>query len=572
MNGIDDSPDEEQKKSPPDDDAAPSSPLNHELRKTMQDLGQELANILEEKTGRPVLFRAMSFPPEEEPAKATAPHSAKTKNAILTFSYTPQEIKEHLDQFVIGQDEAKKALAIAVCDHYVHLKALLKDPSLAQEHYQKQNILLLGPSGVGKTYLIKTIAQLIGVPLVTADANRFTETGFVGANAEDLVRDLVQIAGGDLDLAQYGIIYLDEVDKIAGHYDASEISHRGVQNALLKLMEETDIDLLSGHDMLGQMQEFIEFQKSGKIGRKIINTKYILFIVSGAFAGLEDIIKRRCHLSTINLVSPTSSPSFAPPAAPSGVSPSSAHTSFTLRQKLEAQDLINYGLSPEFVGRLPIRVNCHELTATDYGQILRHSRGSILQQYRTSFAHYNIEIDFSSAAIDLMAQWAAQENTGARALVTIGDRMLREFKFILPSLPINYLVVTTSLMQQPQNYLSFLQKNPRAFDRLNFQEMVGRYATVFTQQHHLAIRFTPLALSFLYQYRRSRPPLAILIPKLLTVWQEEHLSPGLSSENIITPQWLQDSWELWHGHVPSADHLAPAIVRPSSTSPTMTLA
>ena len=558
MNGFDESNDEEQPKSPPRPAGPP--PLDKDLLKTVQDFGQELANMLEEKTGRPVMFRAVPFAPEPEQGPPSTSLS-KAQNTILAFSYTPQEIKEHLDQYVIGQDEAKKALAIAICDHYVHLKALLQDPSLAKEHYQKPNILLLGPSGVGKTYLIKTIAQLIGVPLVTADANRFTEAGFVGANAEDLVRDLVQMANGDLDLAKYGIIYLDEVDKIAGHHDASEISRRGVQNSLLKLMEETEIDLLSGHDMFGQMQELMEFQKTGKVGRKIINTKYMLFIVSGAFEGLDDIIKRRCHLSTINLVSPSSSSlshqNLTLPVKSTTPGSHPTHPVPSWRQKVIAQDLINYGLSPEFVGRLPVRVSCHELSAPDYSKILRYSRGSILQQYRTSFSHYHIEISFSAEAIDLMAAWAAQEKTGARALVTVGDRILREFKFILPSLPINYFVVTPNLMQQPQLYLDFLQKNPRAFDRINFQEIVGQSISAFNQSQHRSIHFTPEALSFLYQYRRARPPLEILIPKLLTVWQAEHPLPPEAKghekdkDELISPVWLRNSWELWHGQLTS---------------------
>ena len=424
MNGTDDAKDEAQTDPAPKRPSSP--PPDQDLLTVFQDLGHDLADFLERKTGAPVHIQTVALPHAAAPS-ASATTAAKTLASLLTFSYTPQEIKEHLDQFVIGQDEAKKALAIAICDHYGHLKALQNDPSLAQEHYQKQNILLLGPSGVGKTYLVKTIAQLIGVPFVKADANSFTETGFVGANAEDLVRDLVQMAGGNQDLAQYGIIYLDEIDKLAGRADASEISHRGVQNALLKLLEETEIDLMAGHDMLGQLQGMMEFQKSGKIERKVINTKYILFIVSGAFEGLTDIIKRRCHLSTINLVSPDASV----PAATTSPPPQTAAPS--LLQKVVAQDLVKFGLSPEFVGRLPIRVSCNDLTTADYARILRHSRGSILHQYRTSFANYQIEIYFTSAAIDLMAAWAAEEKTGARALVTSGDRILREFKFNAPT-------------------------------------------------------------------------------------------------------------------------------------------
>ena len=445
----------------------------------------------------------------------------------LIFNYTPQEIKEHLDEYVIGQDEAKKALAIGICEHYGRLKAIQEDPALAQEHYQKQNILLLGPSGVGKTYLVKTLAKLIGVPFVKADANRFTETGFVGANADDLIRDLVQIADGNIERAQYGIVYLDEADKLAGHQDASDIAHRGVQNALLKLMEDSEIDLLAGHDMASQLQSFMEFQKEGKVSRKIISTKYILFIVSGAFEGLADIIKRRCHLSTINLNSPALN----------------AATPATLYQQVTAQDLIKYGLGPEFVGRLPIRVACQDLTVEDYEQILRHSRGSILQQYRASFAAYSVEIHFTDKAIAAMALMAAAEKTGARALVTIMDRILRDFKFYLPSLPINYFVVTEGLLANPQFYLDFMRQHPLAFDRANFQEILGMALAAFNQQQHTTFRFAPATVAFLYHFRRPRPQLYLTATKILHLWQAQ-ATPG---RTVVTPTWAKAAWDEWHG-------------------------
>ncbi len=213
---------------------------------------------------------------------------------MLGFDLIPRQIKEHLDRFVIRQDEAKKALAIAVCDHYHHARYRLRlagtDPEAAKRvEFAKQNVIIVGPTGVGKTYLVKHIADLIGVPFVKADATKFSETGYVGGDVDDLVRELVRRADGDVELAQYGIIYLDEIDKIATASNVSgrDVSGRGVQTTLLKLMEETEVPVRNPQDMQSQMQAMFEMSRTGKSTRETINTRHILFIVSGAFSGLE---------------------------------------------------------------------------------------------------------------------------------------------------------------------------------------------------------------------------------------------------------------------------------------------
>lgn len=357
------------------------------------------------------------------------------------FKFTPREVKAHLDRFVIRQDEAKKVLAIAICDHYKHVKACFDGHFSPEDEYAKQNIILLGPTGVGKTYLIRKIAGLVGVPFVKADATKFSETGYVGGNVEDILRDLVTQAKGDVRKAELGLVYLDEVDKLASRAQGNlrDVNTRGVQFGLLRLMEETEVDLRSGPDLYAQLQAIMDMQR-GKSAHNKINTKHILFIVSGAFSGLEDIIERRLHQRTIGFQDFHSAPLSGAGAA-------------ELLSQASAEDLVSYGLEPEFVGRLPVRVACHSLTQSDYFRILTESKGSILHQYQRSFQAYGITLSFSEEALLELAARAARELTGARALLSHCEKVLRPFKFELPSTPLRELHVTRELLEDPEGHL-----------------------------------------------------------------------------------------------------------------------
>jgi len=229
--------------------------------------------------------------------------------STIRFDMKPAELHDYLDRFVIRQDSAKETLATKICTHFNRIRYMQERGTVDDAEgigRIKNNIVLIGPTGVGKTYLIKLIARKIGVPFVKGDATKFTETGYVGGDVEDLVRDLVQEADGDIDKAQYGIIYVDEIDKIASAANiiGIDVSRTGVQRNLLKPMEETEVDLKVAHDPVSLMEAAAHFQKTGKRLKRTINTHNILFIVSGAFNGLEDIVSRRLKTKGLGFGAP----------------------------------------------------------------------------------------------------------------------------------------------------------------------------------------------------------------------------------------------------------------------------
>jgi endopeptidase Clp ATP-binding regulatory subunit ClpX len=395
----------------------------------------------------------------------------------LDFHVKPQELIDHLDGFVVSQHRAKVILATKICTHFNRLR--LPDEGQEDVGRIKNNVLMIGPTGVGKTYLIRLIARHLGVPFVKADATKFSETGYVGGDVEDLVRELVHEAGGDIEMAEHGIIYLDEIDKIAasGRSAGPDVSGSGVQRNLLKLMEETDVDLKSPHDLSSQMETVIQMQRTGKAERKKVNTRDILFVVSGAFSGLEEIISRRLNRGNMGF-----HVSSDPTVDDSG-------DGRNLFRQARSQDLIEYGFESEFIGRLPVTAVLDELTRDDFLAILRSDNSSVILSKVRDFLAYDIELSFDDEALERLADMAIDECTGARGLVSAVEKVLLDYECRLPSLDVDHFTVTAEVVEHPG----------RALEEFIIDHSLRAWCSSFEKEHGIHITFTEQATTRLRQ-------------------------------------------------------------------------
>ena len=321
----------------------------------------------------------------------------------------PVEIKNFLDEYVIGQEDAKKVLAVAVYNHYKRVMAEKDDDGI---EVQKSNIIMIGPTGSGKTYLAQTLAKIINVPFAIADATTLTEAGYVGEDVENILLKLIQAADNDVERAQYGIIYIDEIDKIIKKGEnvsiTRDVSGEGVQQALLKIIEGTDASVPPQGGRKHPGQEMIH-----------INTSNILFICGGAFDGLEKIVEKRLNRKAIGFNAE--------------IAKKSAREIGEIFKEIIPQDLVKFGLIPEFVGRVPINVSLEGLDRDALVRILKEPKSALVKQYQKLFAYDDVQLTFEDDALEAIADQAFERKTGARGLRSIMEKVMMDVMYRIPS-------------------------------------------------------------------------------------------------------------------------------------------
>ena len=447
-----------------------------------KELEKEISAFLAKKFGANVKIVSPLVMTQETTLDQTKDAGKSRKK--INFDLKPEDLIAYLDQYVVKQDSAKAILATKICTHFNRIQRTLEsdDPIGNMVGRIKNNVLMIGPTGVGKTYVIKLIADKIGVPFVKGDATKFSETGYVGGDVEDLVRDLVREADDDIELAQFGIVYIDEIDKIASSRNliGADVSRTGVQRALLKPMEETEVDLKVPHDPISMIQEIDQYRKTGQRDKRSVNTANILFIMSGAFSDLAPIIEKRLSKQGIGF----------------GAHIRKSTEQIDILKHIRSEDLIEFGFESEFVGRLPVRAVFEHLTEDNLYQILKNPNNPVILGKKLDFAAYDIEVKFEDQLLRTLAGHAFDENTGARGLVSAVEKALLDFERKLPSAVINKFPATMDINTNPEVFLKTItdrsqqQETNQLFDRLLQQEKEIIKEYLKENQKHLAEKYS----------------------------------------------------------------------------------
>ena len=367
---------------------------------------------------------------------------------------TPKEIKDVLDEYVIGQEEAKKTLSVAVYNHYKRIKSLQNDKNKKDDvEIQKSNILLLGPTGCGKTLLARTLAKILNVPFAIADATTLTEAGYVGEDVENILLKLIQAADYDIEKAERGIIYIDEIDKISRKSEnpsiTRDVSGEGVQQALLKIVEGTTASVPPQGGRKHPHQELLQ-----------INTENILFICGGAFEGLEKIIEQRTGKKTIGFGAQ--------------IQDKTEKNRAEVFKEMLPQDLLKFGLIPEFVGRLPIIATLNELDKQALIDIVTKPKNALVKQYKKLFKLDDVELEFEQDSLEAIVNKAIERKTGARGLRSIIEDIMRDIMYEIPSNPqIEKCIITKNTVEgidKPIIVLKNEEKNEKAKTKIKNNE------------------------------------------------------------------------------------------------------